>query len=69
MDRTADHRWEPGTLGMGELEQIIVDAMGDLWTDHYRRGDASDGERRRRFRRSIETAIYCAIGEEWRIER
>lgn len=62
-------RWEPGTLSTTVLRGVAIDVLADLWQDCYRRGDCNEGERRRRFRRELQTIIYSAIGEEWEIVR
>lgn len=60
--------WEPGTLPTMELEQILTDALADLWRDNYRRSQMP-GERLRNWRRQVEQAMYCATGNDLEIVR
>lgn len=55
--------WEPGTLGTLELEQILMDALADLWRDAFRREQHPNAQLRL-FRRTVESALYSATGRE-----
>ena len=61
--RMADRRWNPGELGTLELEQLLQDVLADLWSDSFRR-EQLPAAQLRIFRRTVESALYCATGRE-----
>jgi hypothetical protein len=55
--------WEPGSLAYSTLNQVLTNALSDMWRDCYR-GGQSYPLQRARFQERLRALTFAATGEE-----
>jgi hypothetical protein len=55
-------QWDPGSLTSRQLEQVLTDALADLWRDCYRRGNRD--YQRTQFLQRVRLYARNALGQE-----